>query len=116
MSLRDRLMYFADFVGRTLLALRFLLPLPNCFHKVCLPTLFAAVLIFFLPLTTPAIFGTANSIKSAPKRFAAGTKHLRKNGNTVLPKTCPSAPNHRPRCRPPPLLKGTSTSLEATIL
>ena len=38
MSLRDRLICFADFVGMTLLALRFLLPLSNCFLKVCLPT------------------------------------------------------------------------------
>ena len=61
MSLRDRLICFADFVGMTLLALRFLwLPSPNCFLRVCLPTLFAAVLKFFLPLTTSAISGTAS--------------------------------------------------------
>ena len=47
MSLRDRLFCLADFVGTTLLALLFLLPLPNCFLRVCLPTLFAAVLKFF---------------------------------------------------------------------
>ena len=114
MSLRDRLICFAVFVGMTLLALIFLLPpcrpptdpfplrlpSPNCFLKVCLPTLFAAVLIFFLPLTTSAISGTANSNKSAPTRFAAGTICLRKNGNAVLPITCATAPNPRPRCRP----------------
>ena len=100
MSLRDRLICFADFVGKPLLALRFLLPpvllrLPslNCFLKVCLRTLFAAVLIFFLPLTTSAISGTANSNKSAPTRFADGTIYLRKNGIAVLPITCASAPN-----------------------
>ena len=67
-------MCFADFVGRTLLAclpyassfpliapFRFLPPLPNCFVRVCLPTLFAAVLKIFLPLRTYAIFGAANS-------------------------------------------------------
>ena len=77
-SLRDRLIFFAVFVGLTLLALRFLLPpclpyasslpptvplrlrlpSPNCFLKVCLPTLFAAVLIFFLPIPTSAISGS----------------------------------------------------------
>ena len=112
MILRDRLICFADFVGMTLLAVLFLLPpvrlrlrcpSPNCFLKVCLPTLFAAVLIFFLPLTTSAISGTANSNKSAPTRFAAGTMYLRKNGIAVPPITCASAPNHRPRCRPTPL-------------
>ena len=103
MCLRNRLICFADFVGTTLLALRFLLPLPNCFLKVCPPTLFAAVLMFFLPLTTSAISGTANSNKSAPTRFAAGTIYLRKNGIAVLPITCAGAPNPRPRCRLTPL-------------
>ena len=100
MSLRDRLICFADFVGMTLLALLFLLPpvllrlrSPNSFLRVCLPTFFAAVLIFFLPLTTSAISGTANSNKSAPTRFAPGTIYLRKNWIAVLPKTCASAPN-----------------------
>ena len=117
MSLRDRLIYFADFVGMTLLALRFLrLPSPNCFLRVCLPTLFAVVLNFFLALTTSAISGTANSNKSAPTRFAAGTIYLRKNGIAVLPITCASAPNPRPRCRPTRLQYGISTCLEATIL
>ena len=92
MSLRDRLVCFADFFGINLLAcllpmapFLFLLPLPNCFLKVCLPTLFAAVLNFFLPLTTSAISGTANSNKSALTRFAAGTIYLRKNGTEFLP-------------------------------
>ena len=102
MSLRDRLICLAAFVGEILLELRFLLPTvrlrlpsPNCFLKVCLPTLFAAVLIFFLPLTTSAI-----SNKSTPTRTAAGTTYLRKNGIAVLPISCASAPDHRPRCRP----------------
>ena len=109
MSLRDRLI-FADFVGMILLELRFLLlpvllrlPSPNFSLRVCLPTLFAAVLKFFLPLTTFAISGTANSNKSAPTRFAAGTLYLRKNGIAVLPVNCAKAPNPRPRCRPTPL-------------
>ena len=116
MSLRDLLICFADSVGMILLAVLFLLPLPNCFLKVCLPTLFAAVLKFFLPPTTTAISGTAISNKSAPTRFAAGTKDLRKNGIAVLPITCACAPNPRLRCRPTPLLNGISTSLEATTL
>ena len=98
MSLRDRLICFADFVGMTLLAVFFLLPIPNCFLRVCLPTLLAAVLNFFLPLTTSAISGTANSNKSAPTPFAAGTMYLRKKGVAVLPITCASAPNPRPYC------------------
>ena len=53
-SLRDRLICFADFVGMTLLAVLFLLPLLTCFVRVCLPTLFAAVFKFVLPLTTSA--------------------------------------------------------------
>ena len=93
MSLRDRLDCLVDFVGMILLAVLFLLPSPNCFFRVCFPTLFAAVLKFFLPLTTSAISGTANSNKSAPTRFAAGTIYLRKNGIAVLPITCASAPN-----------------------
>ena len=102
MSLRDRLICFSDFVEMTLLSVLFLLPLPNCSLKVCLPTFFAAVLKFFLPLTTSAISGTANSNKSASTRFAAGTIYLRKNGIAVLPITCASAPSLRPRCRPTP--------------
>ena len=116
MSLRERLICSADFVGMTLLALCFLLPLPNRFFKVCLPTLFAAVLKFFLPLITSATSGTANSNKSAPTHSAAGTIFLRKNGIAVLPTSCASAPNPRPRCRPTPLKNGISTSLEATVL
>ena len=82
---------------------RLRLPSPNCFFRVCFPTFFAAVLKFFLPLTTSAISGTAISNKSAPTRFAAGTICLRKNVIAVLPITCASAPNPRPRCRPTPL-------------
>ena len=119
MSLRDRLICSAGFVGMTLLALLFLLPpvllrLPslNCFLRVCLPTLFAAVLELFLPLRTSAISGTANSNKSAPTRFAAGTIYIRKNGIAVLPISCGSAPNPRPGCRPTPLYYGISSCLK----
>ena len=101
MSLRDRPDCLVEFVGMILLCL-LRLPSPNCFLRVCFPTLFAAVLKFFLPLTTSAISGTANSNMSAPKRFAAGTISLRKNGITFLPITCASAPNPRPQCRPTP--------------
>ena len=111
MSLRVRLSCLEDFIGLTLLACRtlraaffFLLPPPNCFLRVCLPTLFAAVLKFFLPLTTSAISGRANSNKSAPRRSAGGTKFLRKIGNAVLPIICASAPNPRPQ--------STNTSIE----
>ena len=46
----------------TLLAVLFLLPLPNCFLRVCPPTLFAAVLKFFLSLTTSAISGKSQKV------------------------------------------------------
>ena len=72
----DRLVCFAGFVGMTAFALLFLLPLPNCFLRVCLPTLFAAVLILFLPLTTSANSGTAFYDKSAPARLAAANIFL----------------------------------------
>ena len=70
LKLRDRLILL-DFVGLTLLALLLLLPLPNCFLRVCLPTLFAAALKFFLQATTSAISGTAKSNKSAPTPLKA---------------------------------------------
>ena len=90
MSLRDRQNYFADFVGmprhayvtsatpfrlwfQYTAAVRFLLPLPKCFLKICLPTLPAAVLNF-LTLTTSAFRGTTKSRKSAITLFAAGQK------------------------------------------
>ena len=127
--LHNRLFCFADFVGRNLLAcleyasslppmapFLFLLPMPNCFLSVCLPTLFAAVLVFFLLITTSAISGTANSNKSAPTRLAAGTIYLRKIGIAFLPITCASAPIPRPCCRSTSLKNEISTSLEATIL
>ena len=115
-SLGDRLDCLLDFVGMILLAVLFLLPSPNCFFRVCFPTLFAAVLKFFLPLITSAISGTANSNKSAPTRFAAGTTYLRKNGIAVLPITCARAPNPLPLYLPTALEYGISTRLEATIL
>ncbi len=105
MSLRDRLICFADFVGLTLLALRFLLPQPNCFLKVCLATLFAAVWIFFLPLTTSAISGTANSNKSAPTRFAAGTIYFTQKRNC-------SSPNTVCKCSESPSPLSTNTSIQ----
>ena len=61
MSLRDRLLRFKFLTGMLL----FYLPRPSCFLNVCLPTLLAAVLKFFFPLTTSATSGTANSHKSA---------------------------------------------------
>ena len=105
MSLRDRLICCADFVGMTLLALRILLPLPNCFLKVCLPTLFAAALIFFLPLTTSAISGTASSNKSACTRFLAGTIYLRTKWNC-------SSPDNLCKCTESSSTLSTNTSKE----
>ena len=102
MSLRDRLDCLVDFVGKILLCL---LPPSTCgslhptvFFRVCFPTLFAALLRDFLPQITSQISGTANSNKSAPARFAAGTRYLRKKGIAVLPITCARAPNPLPLC------------------
>ena len=116
MSLRDRMDCLVDFVGMTLLVCLpyanslppmapffFLLPIPNCFLSVRLPTLFAADLKKFLPLITSPISGAANSNRSAPTRFVAGTIYFCRNGFAVLPITCASALNPRPRCRPTPL-------------
>ena len=80
-SLCDRLDCLIDFVGMILFCL---LPLPNCFFRVCFLTLFAAVLRVFLPLITSPISGAANSISSAPMRFAAGKKYSSKKGIEAL--------------------------------
>ncbi len=90
MSLRDQLGCLVDFVGTILLCL---LPLPNCFLRVCIPTLYAADSKDFQPLITSPISGAANSNKSAPTRFAAGTIYLCKNGIAVLPITCATPPS-----------------------
>ena len=104
MSLRDRLHCLVDFIGMVFLCLLppfdLSLPSPNCFFRVCFPTLLAAALKDFLPLITSPISGTANSNKSAPTRFAAGTTYLRKKGIAVLPITCARAPNPLPLCLP----------------
>ena len=74
--------------------LLFMLSLPNCFFGICLPALFAAVLNFFVPLTTSAISGVTKSNKSALTRFAAGTLYLRKkncNSHKYLGKCTKSA-------------------------
>ena len=88
MSLRDRLLSFKILIGMLL----FCLPPPGCFLNVCLPTLLAAVLKFFFPLTTSATSGTANSNKSVPTRFAAGTVYFLKKEIVALPITCARAP------------------------
>ena len=80
MSLRDQLDCLVDFVGMILFCL---LPLPNCFFRVCFPTRFAANLNDHLPLITSPISGAANSNMSAPTRFTAGTTYLRKKGTAV---------------------------------
>ena len=71
-SLCDQLVCLIVFVGMTVLCQ---VPLPNCFLNVCLPTLFAALLKLFRPLTSSATSGAASSIESAPASFAAGTTY-----------------------------------------
>ena len=92
MSLRDRLLGFKLLTGMRL----FCLPPPICFLNVSLPTLMAAVLKNFFPLTTSASSGTANSNKAAPTPSAAGTIYFLKKGMAVLPIACARAPNPRP--------------------
>ena len=91
MSLRDRLLRLKFSTGMLL----FCLPHPSCSLNVCHPTLLAAVLKVFFPLTTSATSGTANSNKSAPTRFAAGTIFFLKKGMVVFPKLCARAPKPR---------------------
>ena len=111
MSHRDRLDCLVDLVGMIFLcfllacrtfalptALRLPSPSPSCFLRVCF--LFEADLKVFLPLITSPISGAANSNKSAPTRFAAGTTYLGKKGIAVLPVTCARAPNPLPLCLP----------------
>ena len=97
MSLRDRLDCLVDLVGMIILGL---LLSPNCFFRVFVPTLFAAVLKDFLLLKTSPVYGTANSNMSEPMRLAAGTTFLRRNGIAVLPTTWARAPNPRLLCLP----------------
>ena len=78
-SLRDRLICFADFRRKSLLAVLFPATTTQLFSQSLVLTLFAAVLKFFPPLVTSAISGAANSSKSALKRFTAGTMYLHKN-------------------------------------
>ena len=118
MSLRDRLDCLIDFFEMIVLCLlspclpyacgslpptapfRLRPPSPNCFFRVCFPTLFAADLKDFLPLFNSPISGAANSNMSAPMRFATRTTYLRKNGIAVLPITCARAPSPVLLCLP----------------
>ena len=100
MSFGDGLDCLVVFVGMIRLCL---LPLPNCFLRVCFPTLFTANLKDFLPLITSPVSGAANSNMSTPMRFAAGMTYLRKNGYAVFPITCANAPSPLPLCLPTPL-------------
>ena len=100
MPLRGRLDRSVDFAGMIFLCL---LRLPNCFFRVCFPTLFAAVFKVFLPPINTSISGAANSNMSAPMLLAAGTIYLPKKGIAVLSKTCVRAPNPLPLCLPTPL-------------
>ena len=112
MPLRERLVCLVNFIGVILLCLQ---PLRRCFLRVCFPTLFAAVLKDFLPLTTSPISGAAKSDMSAPMRFAVGTTSLRKKGIAVLALTCARALEPVPLCLLTPLMYGVSTCLETTI-
>ena len=72
MSLRDRLDCLLDFARMIVFGL---VPLPNCFSRVCFPTPLEAVLRDFLPLITTPISGAANSNLSAPTVLPLG-RHI----------------------------------------
>ena len=112
---RDGLVCFKDFVVKTLLAVPSWYHDPTVWQRLSLHSL-CSCLQFFLRLGISIFSGTANSNKSAPTRFVAGTTSVRKNGIAVLPITYASAPNHRPGCRSIPFYLGISTCLDATIL
>ena len=62
------------------------LPPPNCFLKVCLPMLRAAVLKFYLPLTTSAISGAAFPTQST-HNFCGWGDIFTLKGNCGFPNT-----------------------------
>ena len=80
---------------------RFLLLL--FFSEFAVTLLFAAVLKFFVPLTTSSTVGAVNSKMSAPTNFAPGKTYWHNYRIAVLPLTCASASNTLARCRPLPL-------------
>ena len=110
------------FVGMTpfvwhmrIVALCSLLPLLNCFLKVCLPKLIAAVLNLFAA-TILSSFWSTKSQQIITHTFCGRDKIFTENQNRVSPIIFASAANPRPSCRHLPLWNEFSTSLEATIL
>ena len=89
--------------------------LSSYFFEVCPATLFAELSIF-VPFTSSPIFSTANSIKTTPTRFAAGTINFRKNVLVVILITCASAPEHLSLCRLITLLIGIYAYLKQQLL
>ena len=107
MSRRDRLICFADFVGKTLLAVLSLLPLPNCFLRVSLPTLFAVVLNLFPALTTSAVSSAANSqVSTYP--FCSCDDIFTQKWNC-------SPPNNLYKCTESPFTFSTNNSIELNL-
>ena len=93
MFLCDRLFCPADFFAMALLAPLFLLPLPNCFLRVCLPRLFAAALKFFLPRRSSAFSGKLQQVST--HAFCSWDDILTQKGNCGSPKrlcTCTESP------------------------
>ena len=88
----DRLVCFADAFGKTLLVVFFLLPTQQISQSLSSLTLCSCIEIVST-FNNVWIFGAADSNKSAPSHFAAGTTCLRKNGIADLPDTCASLRN-----------------------
>ena len=86
----------------------FLLPLLNCFFSVCLPTLFAAALKIFLPLTKSASSSAAILNNAAPTRFAAGTIFFAQKRNC-------SSPINLCKCTKSPSTFSTNASIKWSL-
>ena len=104
MSLRDQLFCIADSVGMTLLAVLFLLPLPSCFLRVSLPTLFATVLNFSTT-NNLCIFWRSKFQQVSNYAFCSSDDIFTKKWNC-------SSPNILGKCTESPYTLLTNTSIE----
>ena len=99
--LRDRLLRFTDFSWTTLIAFRFLLPVPNCFLRICLPTFFTAVLTFF-NTNNICNFWHSEVQQVSTHTLCSLEDILTQKGSAVLAITCAEALNRHPCCLPKP--------------
>ena len=107
MSLRQGPVFFADFVELTLFSLFFLLPLPNCFLRVCLLPLFATVLNLFFQ--QPLQFLSQKFPTSQHLLVLQVEKYF------FLQKWSWDFPNHLCKCTQSPSTLLTTTSIEWSL-